>query len=143
MMEPRLSLVTLGVGDIARARHFYESLGWVASSASNPHVVFFQLGGMALSLYGRDALAEDAQVPPGDPSVFRGVTLGQNCRTREDVDRVIAAVVAAGGRLLKPAQEAFWGGYSGYVADPDDHVWEIAWNPHFPIGDDGALCLPA
>jgi predicted lactoylglutathione lyase len=140
-MESRLSLVTLGVDDVSRARSFYESLGWTASAASNPHVAFFQLGGIALSLYGREALAEDAQIPPGG-SGFGAVTLAQLYPARADVDRVLDQAVSAGGRLLKPAQDVFWGGYSGYFSDLDGHVWEIAWNPHFELGADGAVRLP-
>jgi predicted lactoylglutathione lyase len=140
-MEARISLVTLGVSDIARARGFYEALGWHASPASNEHVAFFQLGGMALSLYGRDALAEDAKVS-SESHGFRAVTLGHNARSRSEVDRLIAEAVGAGGRLLKAPEDVFWGGYSGYFADPDGHIWEVAWNPHFPLAEDGSIRLP-
>ena len=140
-MEPRISIVTLGVADVGRARKFYEALGWRASSARGGQVAFFQLGALALGLYGREALAEDARLADAG-SGFGGVTLAHNGRTRDEVDQVLAEAVAAGATLLKPAEDVFWGGYSGYFADPDGHVWEVAWNPHFPIAADGALQLP-
>jgi uncharacterized protein len=140
-MDARISLITLGVADIARARRFYEALGFTASPAGNEHVVFFQLGGMALGLYGRDALAEDARLENG--SGFGGITLAHNVRAREDVGRVLDEAEAAGGIILKPAEDVFWGGYSGYFADPDGHPWEVAWNPHFPLAEDGTIHLPA
>lgn len=140
-MEQRVSLVTLGVADVARSRRFYEQLGWRASSASVESTVFFQLGGIALALYGRAALAQDAGLP-GEGGGFGGVALAHNVRTREEVDTVLDLARRAGARILKPAEDAFWGGYSGYFADPDGHPWEVAWNPHFPLGDDGGLRLP-
>jgi predicted lactoylglutathione lyase len=141
-MEPRLSLVTLGVADIAVARRFYETLGWRAGAPSNEHVTFFQLGGMILGLYGREALAEDAGLPPQSAG-FGGMTLGYNVRERGDVDRVMSEARMAGGVIPMPARDVFWGGYSGYFADPDGHVWEVAWNPGFTILDDGSIRLPA
>jgi uncharacterized glyoxalase superfamily protein PhnB len=141
-MEPRISLVTLGVADIVRARRFYEALGWKASGASNDSVVFFQLGGMALSLYGRTALAEDAHLKPATADGFGGITLAYNGRTKAEVDAVMALAGSVGGTILKPAQDVFWGGYSGYFADPDGHPWEVAWNPGFPIAEDGTIRLP-
>lgn len=141
-MEPRLSLVTLGVADLVRSRRFYESLGWKASAIGDGHVVFFQLGGMILSLYGHEDLAKDAQLPPDPAPKFRGITLACNVRTKEQVAVVLNEAKEAGGRILKPAQDVFWGGHSGYFADPDGHAWEIAWNPHFPIHDNGTVHLP-
>lgn len=142
-MEQRLSLVTLGVADVAAARRFYEEgLGWKPSSQSNPNIAFFPLGGMVLALYQRAALAEDARLP-ADGSGFGGITLAYNGRSREEVDAVMAKTVAAGATVLKPAQEVFWGGYSGYVADPDGHPWEVAWNPFWDIAEDGSVRLPA
>lgn len=141
-MEPRLSLVTLGVADMARARAFYEGLGFRASSASQDSVTFFQIGPLALGLFGRDALAADAGAPAGAPGGFSGITLAQNVRTREAVAAVLAEAEAAGGRIVKPAEDVFWGGHSGYFADPDGHLWEVAWNPFFEIAADGALKLP-
>jgi uncharacterized protein len=140
-MEPRISIVTLGVRDLARARAFYEALGFVASSSSNDNIVFFQAGAMALALFGWEALAEDAQLP-ADGAGFRGLTLAHNVREKAQVAQVLAAAEAAGGRILKPAQDVFWGGHSGYFADPDGHLWEVAWNPGFEIAADGALLLP-
>ena len=140
-MEQRLSMVTLGVANVSRSRRFYESLGWRASSVGGEEVAFFQLGGIALGLYGRAALAEDARLP-AEGSGFGGVALAHNVRTREAVDALLGEAAAAGGRILKPAEDAFWGGYSGYFADPDGHPWEVAWNPGFPIAPDGSIQLP-
>ena len=139
-MEQRLSLITLGVADLTRARAFYERLGWQASARGNADIVFFQLNGFVLALYGRAALAEDAALPDSGP-VFGGIALAYNVRERGDVDGVLAAAQAAGGRILKPARDAFWGGYSGYFADPDGHPWEVAWNPGFSISPDGTVTL--
>jgi len=140
-MEQRLSLVTLGVRDLAQARGFYERLGWRASSASNDGVAFFKAGGVVLGLYGREALAEDASVS-AEGSGFAGVALAHNTASRAAVDAVIAEAEAAGGTVIKPAEDVFWGGYSGYFADPDGHLWEVAWNPHFPFDEAGNLILP-
>ena len=141
-MQPRLNLVTLGVADLARAREFYESWGWKASSASQPgEVAFFQANGLALALFGRAALAADAHVED-TPTGFSGIALAYNCRSRAEADEVFARVIAAGARSLKAPQVAPWGGYSGYFADPDGHLWEVAWNPHFPLDDRGHLFLP-
>ncbi|MDR3500098.1 MAG: VOC family protein [Parvibaculum sp.] len=141
-MEPRISLITLGVADVARSRRFYEALGWRASSASQEGVAFFQAGGMALALFGREALAEDAGLADAG-SGFGGIALAQNMRTQEAVDQLMAEAERAGARIVKPAQKVFWGGYSGYFADPDGHLWEIAWNPGFALDADGSLRLPA
>lgn len=140
-MEPRISLVTLGVADLSRSRAFYERLGWKASSASTGTVVFFQAGGMILGLYPRRLLAEDARLDP-QGSGFGGIALAHNGRGKAEVDRLLAEAVAAGATLLKPAEDACWGGYSGYFADPDGHPWEVAWNPFFPIADNGTITLP-
>jgi catechol 2,3-dioxygenase-like lactoylglutathione lyase family enzyme len=140
-MEQRLSLVTLGVADVACSRRFYERLGWKVSGASNESIAFFQLGGVALALFGRAALARDAGLP-GEGRGFGGITLAHNVRAREEVDAVLARAKEAGARILKSAEDAFWGGYSGYFADPDGHPWEVAWNPQFPLRDDGGLQLP-
>ncbi|MGH7265187.1 MAG: VOC family protein [Candidatus Rokuibacteriota bacterium] len=140
-MEQRLSLVTLGVADVGRSRRFYERLGWKASAASVESTVFFQLGGMVLALWGRGALAEDAGLPDAG-SAFGGIALAYNARTRAEVDAVLEAAREAGGRVLRPPADAVWGGYTGYFADPDGHPWEVAWNPHFTLRDDGGLELP-
>ena len=140
-MEPRLSLVTLGVTDLARATAFYEGLGWPRRVRAAEGIAFFQLGGLGLSLYPRAELAADAGVPlQAAPS--QGFTLAYNARSRAEVDAVLARAAALGGRITQPAQDAAWGGYHGHVADPEGFLWEIAWNPGFPIAADGALCLP-
>ena len=139
-MEQRLSLVTLGVADLERSRRFYEDgLGWRRGNA-HAEVVFFQLGGAILGLFARDALAADARLPAAG-SGFGGITLAYNARTRAEVDAVLAEAQAAGARILKPAEDAFWGGYSGYFADPDGHPWEVAWNPEWTIAEDGSVSL--
>jgi uncharacterized glyoxalase superfamily protein PhnB len=139
-MEQRLSLVTLGVADLGRACRFYEEgLGWRRSN-DHAEVAFYQLPGMVLALWGRDALAKDARL--SDPgSGFGGIALAYNARSREEVDTVLAEAAAAGARILKPAKDAFWGGYSGYFADPDGHPWEVAWNPQWTIAADGSVSL--
>lgn len=139
-MEQRISIVTLGVADLARSREFYERLGWRRSGGSED-IVFFQAGGMALALYSRVELAKDAQVS-AEGSGFAGVTIAYNTRSREEVDAVLSEAQAAGAKVLKPAQEASWGGYSGYFADPDGFLWEVAWNPFFPIAEDGGIRIP-
>jgi uncharacterized protein len=140
-MEQRLSIVTLGVADLIRSREFYERLGWKRSMANADGIVFFQVGGMAVALYPREELAKDANVS-AEGHGFGGITLAYNARSREDVDLVLAEASAAGARILKPAQNVFWGGYSGYFADPDGFLWEVAWNPFFPIADNGAIQIP-
>lgn len=140
-MEPRISLVTLSVSDLARSRSFYEQMGWKAHPISSESVVFFQGAGMIFGLYPREELAKDAQVSP-DGGGFKGFSLAYNTRTKDEVDAVLAEAVAAGAKLLKPAEEVFWGGYSGYFADPDGFAWEVAWNPGFPIAEDGTIRLP-
>lgn len=141
-MEARLSLVTLGVADVAKARSFYEALGFVASSASQESVTFLTAGGVVLALYGREALAEDARVVAGPVPGFTGVTLAHNCRSEAEVDRVLLHAVSCGAQLMKPAQKAFWGGYSGYFRDLDGHLWEVAYNPFFPMDATGRIELP-
>jgi hypothetical protein len=141
-MEQRISVITLGVADLERSRQFYEhGLGWQASSRSNERITFFQVGGMVLALYARTALAEDAHLA-NDGTGFGGITLAYNVRRREDVDIILAEVQAIGARLLKPAEEAHWGGYSGYFADPDGYPWEVAWNPYWELREDGSVQLP-
>ena len=142
MIEQRLSLVTLGVADLARSTAFYEALGWQRSLKTAEGVAFFQMGGIGLALYPDADLADDAGLPPRDSAGFRGVSLGHNVRSREQVDSVVARMAEAGGTVIKPPEEKSWGGYGAYVADPDGHAWEIAWNPGFPIGADGSLSIP-
>jgi catechol 2,3-dioxygenase-like lactoylglutathione lyase family enzyme len=141
-MEQRLSLITLGVTDLARSQHFYEhGLGWQPSSASNAQVAFFQTSGMVLALYGKAALAQDAHLANVGTG-FGGIALAYNVRQREEVDAVLAEAQAAGATILKPAEATNWGGYAGYFADLDGYPWEVAWNPHFPLLDDGSIQLP-
>lgn len=140
-MEQRLSLVTLGVGDLAASASFYERLGWRRSRAGGGDIVFFHLGGIALGLFPVAALAADAGVPAAG-SGFRGFTLSHNARTRAEVDSLLAEAIAAGARPVRAAHDTDWGGYMGYFADPDGHLWEIAWNPFFPLDDAGAVTLP-
>lgn len=135
-MEQRLSLVTLGVDDPMRARAFYEALGW-RPQPSPDGVVFFQLNGMALALWGRGELAGDAGLPPA--TGWGGIALAYNARTADEVDAVLAQATEAGATLLKPAHETFWGGYAGYFADPDGHPWEVAHNPFWRIAADGSV----
>lgn len=145
---PRLSLVTLGTVDLVRARRFYEmGLGFRVSSSSNDSVAFLDGGSVVISLYGRAALAEDAMLrddlPDGAPAgTFSGFTLAWNVGSRDEVDLVMARAARAGAKMLKPAAEAFWGGYSGYFADPDGFAWEVAHNPHWPLDAHGKLVLP-
>ncbi|MFJ2085209.1 VOC family protein [Micromonospora chokoriensis] len=139
-MEQRISLVTLGVADVARAKAFYEQLGWRGQEVEE--TVFFQAGGLAVVLWGRDKLADDAGIADPGTDGFGGMALAQNVRSREEVDEVITTAVKAGATVTKPARETFYGGYAGYFADPDGHVWEIAWNPGFALADDGTLTVP-
>jgi uncharacterized protein len=139
--EPRLNIVTLGVADIEKARRFYEGLGWTASSASQGDIVFFQLGAMVLALYPRGLLAGDAGVEPAG-SGFPGITLAYNVRSKKEVAGFLNEAKAAGGKIVKEAQDVFWGGHSGYFADLDGHLWEVAWNPHFELNERGEVVLP-
>jgi predicted lactoylglutathione lyase len=141
-LEPRLSFITLGVADVGKARKFYEALGFRASGASQADVAFFDLGGIVLSLFGREALASDANVPVSTPG-FSGVSLAHNVNSETEVDQVLNEAVSAGAKLFKPGQKAFWGGYSGYFADLDGHLWEVAYNPFMPLDAQGRVSLPA
>jgi predicted lactoylglutathione lyase len=139
-VEQRVSLVTLGVRDLRRARAFYEALGWITRAKPGDDVVFFQAGGMVVALWGRDQLAEDSGVQ--DAGGWGGVTLAHNVRSPEEVDRVIAEAEAAGATIPRHGAETFWGGYSGAFVDPDGHPWEVAHNPRWHVGDDGSVTLP-
>ena len=137
-----MSLVTLGVGDLGRAVAFYrDGLGWPLSGASENDVAFFKTGGVILALYSREALAEDVGVSP-EGGGFRGFTLAHNVVRREEVDRTLGEAASAGANVVKEAQDASWGGRSGYFADPDGHLWEVAWAPGFSFAGDGSLVLP-
>jgi uncharacterized protein len=138
-MEQRVSLITLGVRDLARARRFYEALGWKSGAAPADDVVFFQTGGMIVALWGRDQLAEDSGVEDGGG--WGGVTLAYNVRSPEEADAVIEEARAAGARIVREPAKTFWGGYSGVFVDPDGHPWEVAHNPHWTVTEDGATVL--
>ncbi|MFC0007359.1 VOC family protein [Micromonospora siamensis] len=139
-MEQRISLITLGVADVARARAFYERLGWRGQEVEE--TVFFQAGGLAVVLWGRDKLADDAGVTDRGDDGFGGLSLAQNVRSREEVDAILADAAAAGAALSRPPRETFYGGYAGCFTDPDGHVWEIAHNPGFALAEDGTLTVP-
>jgi len=138
-MEQRVSLVTLGVRDLARARAFYEALGWRTNAAPGDEVVFFQAGGMIIALWGRAELAEDSGVE--DSGGWGGITLAHNVRSPAEVDAVIAEAEAAGATVTRPGAATFWGGYSGAFTDPDGHAWEVAHNPHWTLAEDGSVSL--
>lgn len=138
-MEPRLSLITLGVGDLARARSFYEALGWRTRADPGDDVVFFQAGAVVVALWDRARLAEDSGVR--DDGGWGGVTLAHNVRSPAEVDAVIAEARRAGARIARPGAATFWGGYSGVFVDPDGHPWEIAHNPHWTITAEGTTLL--
>ncbi len=140
-MEPRVSLITIGVGDLARSKAFYTKLGFQASSVGGDEVVFLHAGPVALCLFPRESLACDADVS-AEGSGFRGIAIAHNVREKTEVDAVISEAVAAGGSSVKPAHDTTWGGRSGYFGDPDGHLWEVAWNPHFPLSAEGALSVP-
>jgi len=135
-----MSLVTLGVGDLARARAFYEALGWRSGAAPDDEVVFFQAGCMIVALWDRAELAQDSAVT--DSGGWGGVTPAYNTRSPEEVDQVIEEARAAGATIGREPAETFWGGYSGVFIDPDGHPWEVAHNPRWTIADDGAVTLP-
>jgi uncharacterized protein len=139
-VEQRISLVTLGVADVARARAFYERLGWRGREVEE--TVFFQAGGAVLVLWGRAKLAADAGVADGGADGFGGIALAHNVRSPAEVDDVLRAAAAAGAEITRPPQPTFYGGYAGCFADPDGHVWEIAHNPGFPLDPDGTIVLP-
>ncbi len=138
-MEQRLSVLTLGVADLDRARAFYEAIGWSTGAEPGDDVVFFQSGGMVVALWDRARLAEDSTVD--DPGGWGGITLAHNVRSPAEVDSVLAEAKAAGATIGRPGAETFWGGYSGVFIDPDGHPWEVAHNPHWTIAEDGSTLL--
>jgi catechol 2,3-dioxygenase-like lactoylglutathione lyase family enzyme len=139
-MDQRLTLVTLGVGDLDRSRRFYAALGWQEIEPRQNGVAFFQLNGIGLSLFPRAELAKDAEVADSVAG-FSGITLAHNLRSEAEVDTLFAEMVAAGAMAVKTPRKVFWGGYSGYVADPDGHLWELAHNPFFPLDAVGNVTL--
>jgi uncharacterized protein len=140
-MEQRVSLITLGISDLARAREFYEALGWKTGAEEADDVVFFQAGGIVVALWGREKLAEDSAVTVGQG--WGGVTLAYNTRSQEEVDEVIEEARKAGATIGREPGETFYGGYSGIFIDPDGYPWEVAHNPRWTIEEDGSVTLPA
>jgi uncharacterized protein len=139
-MEQRVSLVTLGVRDVARSRRFYEHLGWVGQEVEE--TVFFQAGGQAVVLWGREKLAADAGLIDDDGCAFGGIALAHNVRSPDEVDEIVRAAASAGAEVTRSPGTTFYGGYAGCFRDPDGHVWEVACNPGFPLDDDGSLTVP-
>ena len=137
-MEQRISLITLGVADLRRAMDFYAGLGWEGYTPDDD-VAFFQAGDMVFALWGRGKLAEDSAVQDGGG--WGGITLAYNCRSREEVDAVLAEAEAAGATIGRPGAKTFWGGYSGIFVDPDGHPWEVAHNPGWTLHEDGTVSL--
>ncbi len=140
MTPQRVTLITLGVADHDRARAFYAALGWTPAAAQD-EVVFYQMNGLVLGLFGKSDLAAD-QGRPGAALGTGAMTLAQNFPTEAEVDAAYDRAIAAGATPLKRPEKVFWGGYSGYFADPDGHVWELAMNPFWPLAPDGSLTLP-
>ena len=140
-MEQRITIVTLAVEDLARSIAFYEALGWRRSVQAAPGIAFFQCGGIGVALYPAASLARDL-ARPAVGGGFGGVTIAYNTRTRDETDAVLREAAAAGAKIIKPAEDVFWGGYSGYFADPDGHLWEVAWNPDLPMDSAGAVTFP-
>lgn len=139
-MDQRLSLITLGVSDLARGRAFYEGLGWTTRAEEGDDVAFFQAGGMIVALWDRAKLAEDSEVE--DSGGWGGITLAYNTRSTDEVDEVIEQARSAGATIGREPGETFWGGYSAIFIDPDGHPWEVAHNPRWTIEDDGSVTLP-
>lgn len=139
-MEQRISLITLGVGDVGRARSFYEELGWRGQEVDG--TVFLQAGGSALVLWGREKLAADCGIDDDDATGFGGIALAHNVRSGTEVDEIIGAARQAGATITRSPATTFYGGYAGVFTDLDGHAWEIAHNPGFTLGEDGALVLP-
>jgi uncharacterized protein len=138
----RISIVTLGVDNLARSKAFYQALGWELAAEEGNEICWFKTSDSYLGLFGREELAKDAALRSEPRADFGGITLAICLESEAAVDVAFAETVAAGARILKPATRADWGGYSGYVADPDGHPWEIAYNPSFPIGEDGRIAIP-
>lgn len=140
-LDARISIVTLGVEDVARATSFYEKLGWTRSASSQDTITFIQLKGTVLGLFSRAALAEDAGVEDTAKG-FSGITLAHNVNSEKGVDAVFKFALTCGATEVKKPEKVFWGGYSGYFADPDGHLWEVAYNPFFPLSAEGHVVLP-
>ena len=141
-MEPRLTLITLGVADLDRAIAFYrDGLGWPTSYKTGDGVAFFATTGTRLGLYGLEALCEDISPETRPAKGFSGITIAHNVRTKEEVAAVLGEAERAGGKVVKPAQDVFWGGHSGYFTDPDGYYWEVAWNPGMPLDEAGVMSM--
>jgi predicted lactoylglutathione lyase len=140
VMEQRISLVTLGVADLGRARRFYEALGWRGQELEE--TVFFQAGGIAFVLWGREKLRADCGVPDGPVGTFEGIVLAHNVRSEAEVDDLVAEAERAGGSVTRAPGKTFYGGYAGFFTDPDGHAWEVAYNPGFPLAADGSITIP-
>lgn len=141
-MEQRLSLITLGVGDLKRAANFYEAMGLKRHPSFTEGVVFYQLNGIILSLFPREELEKDAEIKFG-PSQISAISLAYNTRSEEQVDEILEQAKLSGGEIVKPAKKVFWGGYAGYFLDTEGHLWEVAYNSSFPIDADGNISLPS
>lgn len=140
-MRQKISIVTLGVENLERSLKFYrDGLGWKLSSDSQGDIAFLPMGGVVLALYPREKLAEDAMIDPAG-SGFSGITLSYNAKSQEEVDRVLATVESLGAKIIKSARQVFWGGYSGYFADPDEHLWEVAWAASFEFDQQDNLVM--
>ena len=141
-MEPRISIITLGVSDVVRSFHFYrDGLGFPTTSKAEDGFVIFRLAGTKLALFPLDKLAEDICPGTKPSSGFGGITIAHNVRSKEDVARLLNEAAHAGGKILKPAEDAFWGGHSGYFSDPDGYAWEVAWAPGSQFNEDGSLAI--
>jgi catechol 2,3-dioxygenase-like lactoylglutathione lyase family enzyme len=137
----RISIVTLGVDDLKRAKDFYEALGWEVAGSAGGEICWFRTADSYLGLFGRESLAKDAALRSEPRAEFGGITLAINVESETAVDAAFEAAEGAGAQILKPAERADWGGYSGYFADPDGHPWEVAYNPSFPMGEDGRITI--
>jgi uncharacterized protein len=140
-MKPRINIITLGVHDLKIMREFYERLGLTASAASQEKITFFNVNGVVLGLYGYEALAEDVGIAADRPQNYRGVTLAWNATSEIDVDAIIAHAVKVGATVVKAPHKVFWGGYSGYFADPEGNLWEVAFNPFAPLDENMRLSI--
>ncbi|MCQ8119035.1 VOC family protein [Methylomonas rosea] len=140
-MKQTISFVTLGVTDLERSRRFYQTLGWQESSGSQEDVAFFQVGSIAFALFARESLADDANIS-SEGSGFPGFSLAHNVASEQDVDTTLLEAVSAGGKLIRSGEKAAWGGFRGYFADPDGFLWEVCFNPFFPLDQHGFVQLP-
>jgi predicted lactoylglutathione lyase len=140
MFDRRITLITLGVSDIARATAFYEKLGWKKSPASQDAITFIKLNGIVLGLFGRNQLAEDAGVADSEPG-FAGISLAQNFNSIAEVDQAYEFALSCGAIATQKPRQVFWGGYSGYFADPDGYLWELAFNPFAPLDSNGVMMI--